>query len=178
MDEIEEAKKLFNESIEIKEENTVTDRKGLAYSYGGLGRLYFFKIHDYKQAVVYFKKNKELSLELNDQLGVSKMRSFIGQSLYKLRKLKPAKEELIKCVKMENNHFDVFASLISLLNIHIEESDEQSFASISKKLFEKTKTDELPLFLKENLAKVLVDNNLDSANFSSDWVLRLKTLIK
>ena len=44
--------------------------------------------HNLKEVAVDIEKNKELSLELNDQLGVSKMRSFIGQSLHKLKKLK------------------------------------------------------------------------------------------
>lgn len=105
------AKTLFLESLEIKESAEIKDLPGIARSYGGLGRLaYFSKTPRYEEAREYFLKDLEISLEIKDTLGISKMNSFLGGCFLKEGKYAEALKHFDKSIAMENNYVDMHSS--------------------------------------------------------------------
>ena len=110
-DSKKEAKKLFLDSLQIKENSEIKDLPGIARTYGGLGRLAFFatppKIEEAKE---YFQKDLDVSNEIGDQRGISQMNSFLGSCFKAEEKYEDAIVFYDKSIQMENNSFDVHAS--------------------------------------------------------------------
>jgi len=110
-DSKKKAKELFLDSLKIKENAEIKDLPGMARTYGGLGRLVLESSSpNYLEAKEYFQKDLDIAEEINDQLGISKMNSFLG----KCSKGEESYEEAIafydKSIEMNNNPFDVHAS--------------------------------------------------------------------
>jgi hypothetical protein len=111
-EEKQKAKELFLLSKEIKENLPIKDLPGLARTYGGLGRLALFNNPcNCDEAIEYFNKDLEISLELNDEFGISNMYSLLGMT-YRLKgNCKKAIEYYNKSLEMKHNKIDIFASI-------------------------------------------------------------------
>ncbi len=121
------AKALFLDSLHIKENADIKDLPGMARTYGGLGRLYLsFRPPHTEEAEIYFKKDLDIAEELNDQLGISKMHSFLGTCKKEAKKYTDAIIYYDKSIKMKNNAFDVHASYEGKLYcLHCMDDDSQ-----------------------------------------------------
>ena len=138
---------LIPKSIEIKE--MLSDKPGLARSYGSLTRMYFEK--DPTSTKVMESCNNWLSLNrvLNDILGTIMSKNFMGKiyfNLYKLNNsnknnLDKSKNFYVENIKYIKNKIDdgskiqIFTSFADLMEIAKYEKDEKSYANYSRELF-------------------------------------------
>ena len=77
---VADAKAHYLKSIEIKNRKETFDKKGLAISYGGLGRIHLLPDHlDTSEARKWFEMDLKISQEINDIGGQTLMHSFLGQ---------------------------------------------------------------------------------------------------
>jgi tetratricopeptide (TPR) repeat protein len=136
-EEKQQAEKLFLESLKIKENSDIKDLPGIARTYGGLGRLYFFKTPpDYEKAQEYFLKDLEIALEIEDKRGISQMNSFLGSCALKLEKYEKAIEYYDKSIELLNNPFDVHASIGGKLTILHKLHKKEFITQMAKKYME------------------------------------------
>lgn len=77
-DDPSRAEDCFIESLKLKELPEIADKPGCAISYGALGNLYHFVRKDLEKAVAYYEKDLEISIEINDLTGQTKMHSLIA----------------------------------------------------------------------------------------------------
>jgi hypothetical protein len=121
------AKELFMESQQIKEHAEIKDLPGMARTYGGLGRLVFFnQPENTEEAKQYFLKDLELSKEIHDQLGISKMNSFLGACEFKLQNYKEALAYFDGSINLMHNAMDVYTSYTSKLEILVIMNDPEA----------------------------------------------------
>lgn len=110
-DSKKEAKKLFLDSLQIKENAEIKDLPGIARTYGGLGRLAFFATPSKTvEAKEYFQKDLDVANEIGDQRGISQMNSFLGSCCKVEEDYKMAIHFYDESITLENNPFDVHAS--------------------------------------------------------------------
>jgi tetratricopeptide (TPR) repeat protein len=121
------AKELFMKSLQIKEHAEIKDLPGMARTYGGLGRLVFFnQPENTEEAKQYFLKDLELSKEIHDQLGISKMNSFLGACEFKLQNYKEALAYFDRSINLMHNAMDVYASYTSKLEMLVIMIDSEA----------------------------------------------------
>lgn len=138
---------LIIKSIEIKE--MLSDKPGLARSYGSLTRMYFEKEPSTSKTLENCNKWLTLNKELKDVFGVIFSQNFLGKiyfNLYKANKsnksnLFNSKQIYNENIKLLQNNIDegsqiqIFTSYADLMEIAKYEKDEKSFETYSKKLF-------------------------------------------
>jgi tetratricopeptide (TPR) repeat protein len=151
-----ESLKLFQESIKIKEMEGITDQAGLARSFGGLGRLYFFEMKDYEKAVQNFQKDLDISLEIGDRTGISKMHSFIGQCQMNLKNAPLARNHFRECIGLNQDLIDIYMSFQGLLKIATNEDNTNAVLSLSEEIRKRADVTKIPDFAKAGLKEILV----------------------
>jgi tetratricopeptide (TPR) repeat protein len=154
------ALKLFNESKEIKENLLVKDLPGLARTYGGLGRLALFSGDEskLKDALENFLEDLKVSIELNDNYGISNMYSFIGTTYKKMKEYDKAIEYYSKSIECDHNKIDIYASLLGILEIKISQNED---IKLSLDQIKKSKViyGDIPPFLLNDI-KNIADKNI------------------
>ena len=94
------AEKCFRDSLEIKESPNAFDRPGQAISYGALGNLYHFVHKDLEKAIGFYEKDLELSVEISDVIGQTKMHSLIAGCLEGLGRFTEAADEYSESMRI------------------------------------------------------------------------------
>jgi len=84
--EFDDRREDYSASISIKEE--INDLDGLAYSYGGMGMLYYYKrdcaVSDLEHAKIWFEKDLEIVEETGDLGACTSLRSQLADILWRL----------------------------------------------------------------------------------------------
>lgn len=154
------ALKLFNESKDIKENLLIKDLPGLARTYGGLGRLALFSGDEskLKDALENFLEDLKVSIELNDNYGISNMYSFIGTTYKKMKEYDKAIEYYSKSIECDHNKIDIYASLLGILEIKISQNED---IKLSLDQIKKSKViyGDIPPFLLNDI-KNIADKNI------------------
>lgn len=132
-----EAEKLFLLSIEIDSGEDTWSAEGLAYSHGGIGRLYFFAAEpDIEKARHHFEKDLEFSIKTDSKTGQTKMNSLLGACDLKLADRDDDDahvESALHCYKQARRYsegpFDLYFALAGILEClgrlnRLDESDE------------------------------------------------------
>lgn len=133
-DTVDDAIKLYNESINIKEMPQINDKRGLGFSYGGLARIYEAK-GDFEKALVFYFKDLEISEQINDINSIATMYSHIGGCYISLGKYVEAQEYFIKAEefnKITNSTVDKFFALIGLLRCAIALNSSEINEALNK----------------------------------------------
>jgi tetratricopeptide (TPR) repeat protein len=135
----EEAKKLFEESLKIKENAPIKDLPGIARTYGGLGRLAFFsQPPNIDEARKFFLKDLEISEEISDQRGISQMNSFLGSCALQEDRYQEAVKYYDRSIELKNNYLDLHASyhgkILALEKLGNKEDLIDTFASYTQDL--------------------------------------------
>ena len=138
---------LIIESIEIKER--LSDKPGLARSYGSLTRMYVDKEPTSTKAYKSCDKWLSLNKELNDIFGIIMSKNYLAKiyfSLYRSNKSDMSKLNMSKNLYAENiksieNNIDegskiqIYTSYADLMEIAKYEKDEKSYKTLSEQLF-------------------------------------------
>ena len=95
-------------SLELKESQDIKDLAGMARTHGGLGRLaYFSSPRESESAKKHFAEDLKISIEINDQRGISQMNSFLSQLDLAEKDTTSALTRSINILTINNNPFDV-----------------------------------------------------------------------
>lgn len=132
-----EAKRLFELSIEIDRQEETWSAEGLAYSHGGLGRLYYFAEEpDIEKARHHFAEDLKYSIKTASRTGQTKMNSLIGACDLKLADRDGGTEHVesaLHCYRQarrfSDSLFDSYFALAGILEClgrldRLEETDE------------------------------------------------------
>jgi tetratricopeptide (TPR) repeat protein len=121
----EKAKGHFEESIRIKGLKEINDTPGLARSHGGLGRLELFVPPvNPDLALEHFEKDLQLSEQIGDMLGQTKMHSLIGKCHLLKGDPEPARASYQRSLEMSELETDKVFSLLGLLEVFDNGPDE------------------------------------------------------
>lgn len=121
----EKAKQYFLESIRYKSMKKNNDTPGLARTYGGLGRLELFALKpDYNEALLWFQKDLDLSLQIGDVLGQTKMHSSMARCYLKLGNFDQAKQAYHQSLQMAELPSDKAYALLGLMEVYDNLPDE------------------------------------------------------
>ena len=138
---------LIIKSIEIKE--MLSDKPGLARSYGSLTRMYFEKEPTSTKVLESCNNWLKLNKELNDVFGMIMSKNYMGKIYFNLHKLNNSNKnnldkskkcyfENIKYIKQnidDGSKIQFFTSYADLMEIAKYEKDEKSYSDYSKELF-------------------------------------------
>ena len=138
---------LIIKSIEIKE--MLSDKPGLARSYGSLTRMYFEKEPTSTKVLESCNNWLKLNKELNDVFGMIMSKNYMGKIYFNLHKLnnfnknnldksKKCYFENIKYIKQnidDGSKIQIFTSYADLMEIAKYEKDEKSYSDYSEELF-------------------------------------------
>ncbi len=136
-----EALDKIQESIKIKKQ--LDDRRGLAMSYGTLGRYYYYKYadritgHDKQKALKAFENDLEICEELFDDANACKMHSFIGATHLKAgepREAVPHLEKSIRLAEVLESRVDESHARLSLGKALMKVDRRDSAAAQVKKI--------------------------------------------
>ena len=141
------SKDYINESIEIKKQ--LSDKPGLARSYGSLSRLLFAENPISNETLEATKKWFIINEENKDIFGIIFSRNFLGKIYFSIHKtnqskddnLKNSKQQYNENIKLLNNKIDqgsqiqIFTSFADLMEIAKFEKDENTFLDLSSKLY-------------------------------------------
>ena len=141
------SKDYINESIEIKKQ--LSDKPGLARSYGSLSRLLFAENPISNETLEATKKWFIINEENKDIFGIIFSRNFLGKIYFNIHKtnqskddnLKNSKQQYNENIKLLNNKIDqgsqiqIFTSFADLMEIAKFEKDENTFLDLSSKLY-------------------------------------------
>ena len=138
---------LIIKSIEIKE--MLSDKPGLARSYGSLTRMYFEKEPTSTKVLESCNNWLKLNKELNDVFGMIMSKNYMGKIYFNLHKLNNSNKnnldkskkcyfENIKYIKQnidDGSKIQIFTSYADLMEIAKYEKDEKSYSDYSEELF-------------------------------------------
>ena len=138
---------LIIKSIEIKE--MLSDKPGLARSYGSLTRMYFEKEPTSTKVLESCNNWLKLNKELNDVFGIIMSKNYMGKIYFNLHKLNNSNKnnldkskkcyfENIKYIKQnidDGSKIQIFTSYADLMEIAKYEKDEKSYSDYSEELF-------------------------------------------
>ena len=138
---------LIIKSIEIKE--MLSDKPGLARSYGSLTRMYFEKEPTSTKVLESCNNWLKLNKELNDVFGIIMSKNYMGKIYFNLHKLNNSNKnnldksknfyvENIKYIKKnidDGSKIQIFTSYADLMEIAKYEKDEKSYSNYSEELF-------------------------------------------
>ena len=138
---------LIIKSIEIKE--MLSDKPGLARSYGSLTRMYFEKEPTSTKVLESCNNWLKLNKELNDVFGMIMSKNYMGKIYFNLHKLNNSNKnnldkskncyfENIKYIKKnvdDGSKIQIFTSYADLMEIAKYEKDEKSYSDYSEELF-------------------------------------------
>ena len=138
---------LIIKSIEIKE--MLSDKPGLARSYGSLTRMYYEKESTSTKALESCNNWLTLNKELNDVFGIIMSKNYMGKIYFNLHKLKnsdkinldKSKNFYVENIKSLKNNVDdgskiqIFTSYADLMEIAKYEKDEKLYSYYSEELF-------------------------------------------
>ena len=138
---------LIIKSIEIKE--MLSDKPGLARSYGSLTRMYFEKEPTSTKVLESCNNWLKLNKELNDVFGMIMSKNYMGKIYFNLHKLNNSNKnnldkskkcyfENIKYIKQnidDGSKIQIFTSYADLMEIAKYEKDKKSYSDYSEELF-------------------------------------------
>ena len=138
---------LIIKSIEIKE--MLSDKPGLARSYGSLSRMYFEKEPTSTKVLESCNNWLKLNTELNDVFGIIMSKNYMGKIYFNLHKLNNSNKnnldkskncyfENIQYIKKnvdDGSKIQIFTSYADLMEIAKYEKDEKSYSDYSEELF-------------------------------------------
>ena len=141
------SKDYINQSIDIKKQ--LSDKPGLARSFGSLARLLFSEEPTSLDTLDANKKWLMINKENNDTFGTIMSRNFLGKIYFNIHKNNQTKHNnLLRCkqiynenIKLLKNKLDqgsqiqIFTSFADLMEIAKFEKDEITFLDLSSKLF-------------------------------------------
>ena len=141
------SKDYINQSIDIKKQ--LSDKPGLARSFGSLARLLFSEEPASHNTLDANKKWLMINKENNDTFGTIMSRNFLGKIYFNIHKNNQTKHDnLLRCkqiynenIKLLKNKLDqgsqiqIFTSFADLMEIAKFEKDEITFLDLSSKLF-------------------------------------------
>ncbi len=125
-EERQEAFELFQKRISLNENLSLGDRKGLAMTYGGLGRLKFYHGSDYEEAREYFQEDLDLARELDDQEGQVQMHSHLGACALELSDMETARHQYEQSLQKADEWKSQCFALAGLLITCARQEDRQS----------------------------------------------------
>lgn len=79
----EESERHFLTSIDLRRQAGQSERQGIAYDFGGLGRLHLFATHEYHRAIEYFAQALEIAAEIDDLDSLRTVESLLASSYEK-----------------------------------------------------------------------------------------------
>ena len=121
----ETAREHFQASIEIKKRKEISDKPGLARSYGGLGRLEMsIPPKDIGKALEYFREDLRIAEEIGDKMGVIIMRSSMGNCHLLLGHYEKARASFEKSLALSERPSDKAFALVGLLKVYDKSPDE------------------------------------------------------
>ena len=141
------SKDYINQSIDIKKQ--LSDKPGLARSYGSLARLLFSQEPTSLKTLDANKKWLMINKENNDIFGSIMSRNFLAKIYFNIHKNNPDKNDNLKKCKQQYNEniklltntvdqgsqIQIFTSFADLMEIAKFEKDEKTFIELSRKLF-------------------------------------------
>jgi hypothetical protein len=137
----EEARQLFELSIEIKQREDIRDLAGLAFAYGGLGRLAFFgDPPDFDNARLNFEEDLRYSEKIGSVTGQTKMHSLLGACILGEEKSKSqfeaARVHYAAAHAAAVERVDMLFALAGLLECHAALDHADTVAQFGSELYE------------------------------------------
>lgn len=119
-----EIKDLFEKSILIK--TKYNDKPGIARSYGGLGRFFYFKKRNITSAREYFEKDLQISQDIFDETGQVQMYSLLGSCDLDEEKYSDALGNYELSYQLAESHWDKYFALLGIIKcVHYLNQDEK-----------------------------------------------------
>ena len=161
--------RLFESSIEIKQKENIRDLPGLARSYGGLGRHYFYKTPpDLINAKKYFIEDLNISQKICDLTGQTQMYSFIGACSLEINDIDEARTNYLKSFELSQRIGDKIFAIIGLIESEFRAGNENELRRIAEQLLIIISQNTIPNFCKETLMstvkKIISKYNLQEFN--------------
>ena len=174
--ERKEANDLFHRRISLNEQLSLGDRKGLAMTYGGLGRLLFYHQSDFETARHYFEKDLQIAQDLSDREGQVQMYSHIGACALRTDDVDSAQGHYKQSLDLAEGWISKAFALTGLIQVHARANDPEGVTRHGRQLAETTEWDSLFPGLHSN-----IEDALDTATqiaSREDWYRTIKTLLK
>jgi PAS domain-containing protein len=136
-----ESRKLFEQSIQIKQREDIRDLEGLAFAYGGLGRLAFFAAQpDYETARRHFAQDLNYSEKIGSMTGQTKMHSLLGACILGEGRSTSRCEAALAHYQAAHaaavERVDKLFALAGLLECHASLDQAEAVAQVGNELYE------------------------------------------
>ncbi|MEI8371824.1 MAG: AAA family ATPase [Planctomycetota bacterium] len=155
-EEREEARELFMRRIELDERLKLHDRRGLAMTHGGLGRLAFYgQPPDLSAAQLHFERDLEISEALGDAVGQVKMHSFLAACELGQGELDGAIRHYRQSWSLAKAHTDRFFAGVGLLECYQRQRCEDGLGKTARELLGLAEREGIPSGCVEQLRSVL-----------------------
>jgi len=166
-EEQREARQLYQQRITLNEELSLGDRKGLALTHGGLGRLMFYHRSNYQEARHHFEADLRFAQELNDREGQVQMHSLIGACALETGDLADAQTQYEQSLKLAENWISQVFALVGLVRVHARENAAKELNRRGQQLVDVTEWQALFPDLRSQVEMALDAAEENSA--SEDW---------
>jgi len=180
-DNPEDAKSLYQQSLEVKQRSEIRDLNGLAITHNGLGRLALAsRSPDLETATYHFKQSLSYAEEMGSPMDMSKSHSFLGLCANYQQNYQQALEEYDQSYRLAQSSIDKGFSGAGLLESYVRLGDKSNLSVFGKKIVAQILEDGgLPIACQDNMAAALKDciNLMDNDRIENDWIDQLQSII-